>query len=176
MNTSKVIVIDGGFSTQLSTHVSETTFDNDPLWTARLNASQPDLIVQTHLDFLNAGADAILTNTYQASVEGYAKYLKLNRTESVDLIKSTVRLAHEARSRFLKESGKDVSEPGQPWIVGSIGSYGAHLHDGSEYNGSYSQTVDANTIKTWHNVRIGAVVDAGVDALAIETIPCKVSV
>lgn len=173
MNTSKVIVIDGGFSTQLSTHVSETIFKDDPLWTARLNVSQPDLIIQTHLDFLNAGADAILTNTYQASVEGYAKYLQLTQTESVELIKSTVRLAHEARSRFISKGGKDDVRGGKPWIVGSIGSYGAHLHDASEYNGKYLVTGD--TIKNWHNVRIAAVVEAGVDALAIETIPCKVS-
>lgn len=55
------------------------------------------------------------------------------------------------------------------------GPYGAHLHDGSEYSGSYADKVTKDTIKNWHRVRIDAVLSAGVDALAIETIPCLVS-
>lgn len=61
-----------------------------------------------------------------------------------------------------------------PWIVGSIGPYGAHLHDGSEYTGTYADVVSKDTIKKWHRPRLNAVIEAGVDALAIETIPCLV--
>lgn len=28
----------------------------------------------------------------------------------------------------------------EPLVVGSVGPYGAHLHDGSEYDGSYADT------------------------------------
>lgn len=52
---------------------------------------------------------------------------------------------------------------------------GAHLHDGSEYTGSYETKVSVGTIKKWHKVRIQACIEAGVDGLAIETIPCLVS-
>lgn len=89
---SNVIVIDGGFSTQLSKHVGPV--DGDPLWSARFNFTNPEAIELTHLDFLEAGAEVILTNTYQASVEGFTTYLPLNREQSIDLIKSTVKLAH----------------------------------------------------------------------------------
>jgi homocysteine S-methyltransferase len=58
--------------------------------------------------------------------------------------------------------------------VGSIGPYGAHLHDASEYTGSYSTTVSAAKIQEWHSRRIEAVIAAGVDCLAVETIPCPV--
>lgn len=174
MGVENVIVIDGGFASQLTAHVSSRV-DGDPLWSARFNATSPNAIIETHLDFLKAGADAILTNTYQASVEGYMEYLELDKKESLDLIKATVQLAHVARARFLNEVGKENSAIDIPWIVGSIGPYGAHLHDGSEYTGSYADYVNADTIKNWHRVRIDAVVEAGVDALAIETIPCKVN-
>lgn len=60
-------------------------------------------------------------------------------------------------------------------IAASIGPYGACLHDGSEYTGSYADTVDPELMKKWHKVRIDAYLDAGVDLLAIETIPCKVN-
>ena len=51
---------------------------------------------------------------------------------------------------------------------------GAHLHDGSEYTGSYAEKVTAADIKAWHKARIEACIAAGVDGLAIETIPCQV--
>ena len=53
-------------------------------------------------------------------------------------------------------------------IAGSLGSYGACLHDGSEY---CVKRVPRETIKNWHRPRMSALVEAGVDYLAIETIP-----
>lgn len=119
MGPGKIIVIDGGFSTQLSVHVGDSV-DGDPLWSARFNATHPNAVIQTHLDFLKAGADAILTNTYQASVEGYVEYLNLNEEESVELIKATVKLAHVARAMFLNEAGQENSAIGMLQYIFSI--------------------------------------------------------
>ncbi|KAJ6646407.1 Homocysteine S-methyltransferase 3 [Pseudolycoriella hygida] len=166
MVLSKVRVIDGGFATQLTVHVGKS-IDGDPLWSARFNATNPDAVIKTHLDFLEAGAEVIITNTYQASVDGYNEHLNCTDEQSIKLIKDTVKLAHVARSMHLKSRNTVI-----PWIVGSIGPYGAHLHDGSEYNGSYADRVSKDTIKDWHRTRIDAVLSSGVDALAIETIPC----
>lgn len=58
--------------------------------------------------------------------------------------------------------------------MASIGPYGAHLHDGSEYTGQYASDVTKDVIKNWHRARLDAVIEAGVDALAIETVPCLV--
>lgn len=33
-----------------------------------------------------------------------------------------------------------------PWIVGAVGPYGAHLHDGSEYDGSYGDTTSVEVL------------------------------
>jgi len=168
MTKHQIFVIDGGFSTQLSVHVGDKV-DGDPLWSARFNATNPEAVTQTHLDFLNAGSDIILTNTYQASVEGYTKYLNLNEAESLELMESTVQLAHKAKAQYLKENPTE-----NPKIAASIGPYGAHLHDGSEYTGSYADNTSPEKIKEWHRRRIEAVLKAGVDLLAIETIPCEI--
>lgn len=164
-----VQILDGGFSTQLTVHVGDCV-DGDELWSARFNDTNPEAVIATHLDFLQAGADIILTNTYQASVEGYQQYLNLSKDESLELIKKTVGFAHTAREKFMKKQ----ENANLPMILASIGPYGAHLHDGSEYNGGYSDTVTADTIKDWHKTRIDAVLEAGVDGLAVETIPCQV--
>uniref|UniRef100_A0AAG5CSX4 Protein kinase domain-containing protein n=1 Tax=Anopheles atroparvus TaxID=41427 RepID=A0AAG5CSX4_ANOAO len=171
LSSRKVIVIDGGFSTQLAEHVG-AKIDKDPLWVSRYNATNPAAVLETHLDYLKAGADCILTNTYQASIEGYMDYLDLNEDESIKLIKASVELARRARTRYLAEKLENKSHK-IPWVVGSIGPYGAHLHDGSEYTGSYADQVPSNRLQKWHRPRINAIVEAGVDALAIETIPCR---
>lgn len=57
--------------------------------------------------------------------------------------------------------------------MGSVGPYGASLHDGSEYNGSYANTTSIETMRNWHKPRIDALIESGVDMLALETIPCK---
>uniref|UniRef100_A0A182VXE2 Protein kinase domain-containing protein n=1 Tax=Anopheles minimus TaxID=112268 RepID=A0A182VXE2_9DIPT len=171
LSSRKVIVIDGGFSSQVSEHIGAKP-DNDPLWTSRLNATNPGAVLETHLDYLKAGADCILTNTYQASIEGYMDFLDLNEDESVQLMKASVELARRARTRYLAEKLENKSHK-IPWVVGSIGPYGAHLHDGSEYTGAYADQVPANRLQKWHRPRINAIVEAGVDALAIETIPCR---
>lgn len=46
-----VVVMDGGFSSQLSCHVGHVV-DGDPLWSARFLHTHPDEVVNTHLDFL----------------------------------------------------------------------------------------------------------------------------
>lgn len=59
----------------------------------------------------------------------------------------------------------------RPLIAGSVGPYGASLHDGSEYSGSYIDRVTKEEIVSWHRPRIAALVEEGVDFLALETIP-----
>lgn len=46
-----IVVLDGGFSTQLSCHVGHV-IDGDPLWSARFLHTHPNEVVNTHLDFL----------------------------------------------------------------------------------------------------------------------------
>lgn len=166
-----VLVLDGGFSTQLSCHVG-TSMDGDPLWSARFLQTHPDGVVNTHLDFLRAGSDVIMTNTYQASVGGFVKHLGISAEQGYDLIKHAVVLAKRARDIFLKECQETGDVIRAPLIAGSIGPYGAHLHDGSEYSGDYADVTAVDAMREWHKPRIQALVEAGVDILAFETIPC----
>lgn len=51
MGLKGILVKDGGFATQLTVHVGEQ-IDGDPLWSARYNGTNPNAVMQTHLDFL----------------------------------------------------------------------------------------------------------------------------
>nr|XP_027127194.1 homocysteine S-methyltransferase 2-like [Coffea arabica] len=63
-----VAVIDGGLATELERHGADL---NDPLWSAKCLHSSPHLIRSVHLDYLEAGADVIITASYQATIQGF---------------------------------------------------------------------------------------------------------
>lgn len=49
------------------------------------------------------GADIITTASYQASVDGYRKYLHLSESEAIGLIEKSVTIAKEAKEWFLQQ-------------------------------------------------------------------------
>lgn len=156
-----LLVIDGGLGTELE--VRGCTL-NDKLWSAKVLVENPQLIYQVHLDYYRVGADFVITSSYQASVEGFARR-GLNETESLALIGKSVELAKQARSDYLHE----IDQAKNLLIAGSVGPYATLLADGSEYHGTYQ--LSHNEYVSFHRPRINALVSAGVDILCFETIP-----
>ncbi|XP_059489900.1 homocysteine S-methyltransferase YbgG-like [Neocloeon triangulifer] len=169
----KPIVIDGGFGTQMATYLGSSSVDADPLWSARALATNPDLIVQIHLDFLKAGAELIRTNSYQASVGGFVEHLGLSEVQSLELIKKSVRLAETAVEKYKTADDTKALQDLHIPILGSVGPYGACLHDGSEYFGYEGKGLTREQLIDWHRPRISALAEAGVQVLAVETIPSQ---
>ena len=68
---------------------------------------------------------------------------------------------------------REAAEGTEALVAGSVGPYGACLGDGSEYTGSYvtGGAIDAEGLEKWHFERIKRLEQAGVDLLAVETIP-----
>ncbi|HEY5729723.1 MAG TPA: homocysteine S-methyltransferase, partial [Anaerolineales bacterium] len=60
----------------------------------------------------------------------------------------------------------------KPFVAASIGPYGAYLADGSEYRGNYELTEEQ--LMDFHRPRMRALIEAGADILACETIPCLI--
>ena len=143
------VLLDGGLATQLEAQGADL---RSRLWSAQVLLDDPGAVVAAHAAFFAAGAQVATTASYQAPVE---------------LVGLSVRLAQQARDRFAAD--------GRPrWVAGSVGPYGASLADGSEYRGDYGLTV--SELRAWHRPRIAALVEAGVDVLALETIPTVVEV
>ncbi|KAK1167592.1 homocysteine S-methyltransferase 1 isoform X1 [Acipenser oxyrinchus oxyrinchus] len=165
----KVVILDGGFATELE--ASGFKIQGDPLWSARLIHTNPQAIKEAHCRFLSSGADVICTATYQASVEGFMKFLGLSSEQAVQLLMSGVYLAKEAALEF-QQTCRDP-ERKKPLVAGSVGPYGAFLHDGSEYTGAYEETMSVQDLKAWHRQQIQCLVSAGVDLIAMETIPSQ---
>ncbi|MBT5218737.1 MAG: homocysteine S-methyltransferase [Woeseia sp.] len=159
---SDPVILDGGLATQLES----MGFDIDgALWSAKLLASNPRAIVDAHRAYLDAGADCIISASYQASREGFALIGKTPE-EADALIASSVALALNARQEFMTEN---TATDRAPIVAASVGPYGATQNDGSEYTGVYNIGVDE--LRAFHQQRLMLLDQTCADVLAVETIP-----
>lgn len=152
----EVVVLDGGLSTALEEQGADL---GGSLWTARLLADEPDRIAAAHRAFFDAGARVATTASYQASVEGFVA-AGLDPGAARTLITRSVTIAREVRD--------GLDRPGLR-VAASVGPYGAHLADGSEYTGRYG--VPTSRLRDFHGPRLELLAAAGPDLLAVETIP-----
>jgi homocysteine S-methyltransferase len=138
------VLLDGGLATELEAQGHDLS---DARWSARLLEDDPEAIVAAHLAYLGAGARVLITASYQA-------------TEPA-LLRRSVELARAARERA-----------GRPdaLVAASAGPYGAVLAGGQEYTGDYGPATAAG-VAAFHAGRLRALVDAGPDCIACETIP-----
>lgn len=167
LQNQSVIILDGAFATELERRGCNL---NDSLWSAKVLMEQPAEIVAVHLDYLNAGADCVITASYQATFEGFMKR-GLSEEEAGALIASSVTLTRQARDLFWEEERNRVGRV-YPLVAVSVGPYGAYLADGSEYRGNYG--LDEDVLIRFHKKRLKTLIDAGPDILACETIPCLI--
>ncbi|MCJ7557967.1 MAG: homocysteine S-methyltransferase [Gammaproteobacteria bacterium] len=158
------MVIDGALATELENRGANI---DDPLWSAKILLEAPATIRQLHYDYFVAGADVAISASYQASFEGFAAR-GLDQKQSAALLRLSVELARQARDEFLEQAEADaVRHP--PLVAASVGPYGAHLQNGSEYHGDYS--VSDRQLMDFHLRRIEVLLQPGPDLLALETIP-----
>jgi homocysteine S-methyltransferase len=161
----KILIIDGAFGTQLE----KKGYDiNDPLWSAQFLSQNPQAIAQVHLEYLEAGADCIITSSYQASFEGFMKR-GFSEEKAKELIQSSVKIAQKVRDDFW-ENEQNKKNREKPLVAASVGPYGAYLADGSEYVGKYDR--DEKGLRDFHTKRLQTLASAAPDILACETIPC----
>jgi len=157
------VMLDGGLASELEARGHDLS---DHLWSARLLLTDPAAIEAVHLAYYEAGAQVATTASYQASVDGFAA-AGIDRNQALALMRRSVELARRARDRTRDANGEDVDRP--RLVAGSVGPYGAMLADGSEYRGDYDP--GSEVLADYHRPRIEALVEAGADLLAIETIP-----
>ena len=143
-------LIDGGLSTVLEEMGEHPA---GLLWTAAVLIDRPEVLTAAHRRYVEAGADVIITSSYQASEASFmASGL------------------HAADARRLLASTTAVARAAQPSTVAcSVGPFGACLGDGSEYSGRYAASWAE--VRAFHRSRLEVLVDTAPDVFAIETIP-----
>lgn len=152
-------LLDGGLSTALEQRGHDLSSE---LWTARLLLEQPAEVAAVHEAYYRAGADVATTASYQASVPGLVA-AGVGVREAREVVRSAVRVAVEVRDRLAAELGRPLL------VAASVGPYGAHLGDGSEYRGRYG--VGAAVLRDFHGPRLELLAAERPDLVAVETVP-----
>ncbi|KAL9935489.1 hypothetical protein V8E36_005837 [Tilletia maclaganii] len=171
VSSKSVVCADGGFATHLEDALGAWLGDS-PVWSASVLQDSPQLIRQTHLHFLTAGAEIIGTATYQACHAGFAA-CGVDAAQAESLMRLAIDLADEARSSFL--STPDAASTERPLIALSLGPYGAYLRGGAEYTGDYDNASAADLTK-FHLERLRVFADSPqtwskIDIITFETVP-----
>lgn len=142
------IVLSGAMGTEISRRGIKTSL---PLWSAVALLESPEMIKQIHIDYINAGAEIIVTNTFRTQGRTFKKAGIEERASELTIL--AVNLAKDARS----ETGKS-----NVLIAGSVTT----LED------CYSpELVPSETeLKKEHLEHAQNLKEGGVDFLLIETI------
>lgn len=158
-----VHVLDGGMASELEFLGAGIS---GPLWSAHVLEDAPEMITAVHRAYLQAGADILLTASYQVSRKGYAEF-GLDPSQADAALLRSVELVTRARDEFVEfthhEEGKEVL------IAASLGPYGAALHNGAEYHGNYDCSFE--DLVEFHRQRIAVLTESQADLLAFETLP-----
>jgi homocysteine S-methyltransferase len=139
---SGVLVLDGAMGTQL---YERGVLHN--VCVEELNVSRPELVAKVHEDYLRVGAQVIESNTFGANALRLEKYALGARVRELNA--RGVALAREVAA-------------GSAYVAGAIGPSGYFLGDASQE--------DLSKVRAAFSAQARALVEAGVDALFIETI------
>jgi 5-methyltetrahydrofolate--homocysteine methyltransferase len=164
----RILIIDGAMGTMIQRHKLEeadyrgTRFKdwhsdvkgNNDL----LSITQPEIIIAIHLQYLNAGADIIETNTFSSTSIAQADYDM--QSLAYELNVASAKCAKEA----VKQSGKTA------WIAGAIGPLNKTLSLSPDVNNPGFRAVTFDEVAASYTEQIKGLVDGGVDIILIETI------
>jgi homocysteine S-methyltransferase len=152
MTDTRVFALDGGLSTALE---AQGLVIDGALWTGELLLTNPEAVTSAHRSFVDAGADIIITGSYQVSFEG-GRLVGWTDDDTERALRNSTTAA-----RLAADEGT--------LVAASIGPYGAFLNDGSEFRGNYG--VADSVLRDFHDRRLDVLLATQPDLFAVETMP-----
>ncbi len=169
----RILILDGAMGTMLQRHkLGEHDFrgerlaghshdlkgDNDVLALTR-----PDLVSGIHRAYLDAGADIIETNTFNASAISQADYALEPLVYDINV--EAARLARRAADEY---SDRDPDRP--RFVAGAIGPTNRTLSISPDVNDPSFRAVTFDQVRDAYAEQVRALIDGGVDLLLAETV------
>ena len=169
----RILILDGAMGTMIQQYgLAETDFrgerfahvsgqlkgNNDLLCLTR-----PDVIQDIHRKYLQAGADIIETNTFNATRVSMADYAMEAYVREIN--QAAVRLAHEVADEFT------ALTPEKPRLVaGSVGPTNKTCSMSPDVNNPAYRVLTFDDLAAAYQEQMEVLLESGVDALLIETI------
>jgi 5-methyltetrahydrofolate--homocysteine methyltransferase len=169
----RVLVLDGAMGTMIQRlKLSEEQFRSerykDFAYSLRgcndlLSITQPHVIREIHEKYLEAGADIIETNTFNANLISMADYHMEGIVYEMNL--QSAKIAKEAAQKFT------LLDPDKPrFVAGSIGPTNKTASMSPNVNDPGFRAIGFDDIKEAYRVQMEGLIDGGVDLLLVETI------
>lgn len=171
--SKRIMILDGGMGTMIQTyHLQEKDYrgqrfrdfpcdlkgNNDLLC-----LTQPDIITEIHTAYLNAGADFIETNSFNATAISLADYQLSDLAYEINL--SAARLARQAADSVTRQT------PEQPrFVIGILGPTNRTASMSPDVNDPGFRNIHFDELVAAYTDSIRGLVDGQVDCLMIETI------
>ena len=169
----RILILDGAMGTMIQRYkLEEQDYRGDRFsdWHCDVKGnndllvlSQPNIIYDIHCEYLQAGADIIETNTFNATTISMADYDMQSLAKEINI--AATRLARKAADEFTQKT------PEKPrFVAGVLGptnrtaSISPDVNDPGKRNTSFDQLVEAYTQAT-HGL-----IEGGADFILIETI------
>ncbi|MDR2858879.1 MAG: methionine synthase [Mediterranea sp.] len=171
--SERILILDGAMGTMIQQYnLSEEDFrsnrfadipglmkgNNDLLCLTR-----PDVIRDIHQKYLEAGADIIETNSFNATTVSMADYHVQDYVREINM--AAARIAREAADEYTAKN------PGKPrFVAGSVGPTNKTCSISPDVNNPAYRNITYDELATAYQQQIAALLEGGVDAVLIETI------
>ncbi|MBK8806537.1 MAG: methionine synthase [Bacteroidales bacterium] len=169
----RILVLDGAMGTMIQKYkLSEedyrgTRFKDYPTSIKGnndlLSITKPQVIKEIHCKYLEAGADIIETNTFNANSVSMADYNMQSLVKEMNL--SACKIARDAADEY---TAKDTTKP--RFVAGSIGPMNKTASMSPDVNDPGYRAVNFDDLVLSYTEQINALIDGKVDVLLVETI------
>jgi 5-methyltetrahydrofolate--homocysteine methyltransferase len=169
----RIVIIDGAMGTMIQTYkLDEAAYRGERFrdWhkdlkghNDLLNITQPEIIEAIHRQYLEAGADIIETNTFNAQAISLADYGM--QELAYELAKAGAQAARRAADAVMK------AQPGRAcFVAGAIGPTTRTSSISTDVNNSAARGTTYDELVIAYTDQIRGLLDGGADILLVETI------
>ncbi len=167
----RIVYLDGAMGTMIQRHpLSEKDFRGTVLANHSkdlkgnndlLSITQPKIIRDIHIQYLQAGVDILCTNTFNATKYGQIEYGTEHLVRDLNL--SSLQVAQEARAIYQKDNARPI------WIAGSIGPTNRTASLSPDVNNPGYRATHFDDLVEIYREQVIALIDGGADLLLPET-------
>ncbi len=173
----RILIIDGAMGTMIQRYkLSEADYRGERFkdWPSDIKGNndllcltQPQIIKDIHKEYLEAGADILETNTFNAQRISLADYHMEDLAYEINL--AAAKIAREAINEF-NETRKVPGDLEGPWVAGAIGPMNKTLSLSPDVNNPGYRALTFDDAVNAYYEQVKGLVEGGVDLLLIETI------
>jgi 5-methyltetrahydrofolate--homocysteine methyltransferase len=144
--------------TRFANHPTELYGNNDLLC-----LTQPHLIGAIHQSFVDAGADLICTNTFNANEVSQSDYGLEDSAKDINVAAATI-------ARGVVDGAMAADPNRQCWVLGVIGPTNRTTSISPDVNDPAARNIDFATLAAAYRTAAQGLLEGGADALLVETV------